>query len=331
MPIIDNHALRQEAKNKLEAAPNQGKLVLLFVCVSAGLSLAAGLVSVLLESQIADTGGLGGLQMRSILSTAQAMLNISILVFVPFWNLGYTFVALKLGRGELAVEKDLLNGFLRFGPGLRLMLLRLVVSFAVAFAAIQVANIVFTFTPWAIPLYEQLEANQSLLTSGVVDEATVEALTPMMTPLLVIAGVLYVIAWIPVSYRLRLAEYRLMDEPKCGALMALLQSNRMMKGNCVAFFKLDLQFWWYYLASALVALLCYGDVLLPLVGIPLPFSAEVGFILFYVVSQASQILLYWRCRNQVECTYVCAYDALQETKDLPPQPPQPPKNVPWNY
>ena len=327
MSVIDSRELRQEAAHKLKAAPNQGKLVLLFICVSAGLSLAAGLVSVLLEGQIAGTGGLGGLELRSILSTVQAMLNILLLVFVPFWTLGYTSVALKMARGEAASEKDLLNGFRRFGPGLRLMLLRLVITFALALAAVQVASIVFSFTPWARPFYQQLEGQNPADIAAGLDETAVEALLPAMIPYWIIAGVLYVAGLIPVTYRLRLAEYRLMDEPKCGALMALLQSNRMMKGNCVAFFKLDLQFWWYYLANALVALLCYGDVILPLVGFPLPFDAEVGFIVFYVVSQTAQILLYWRCRNQVECTYVCAYDELNLEPALPPQP----ENNPWNY
>ena len=328
MPILDSRALRQKAANRLESSPNQGKLVLLFTCVSAGLFVVSGLVSLLLDGLIADTGGLAGLQTRSILSTVQAILNFFLFVFVPFWNFGYFSVALKLGRGEAAAETDLLNGFRRFGPALRLMLLQLVVNFAVFFVAIQVASIVFSFTPWAQPFYQQLESlNLSDISAG-LDETAAEALIPTMIPYWIIAGVLYVIALIPVTYRLRLAEYRLMDEPRCGALMALLQSNRMMKGNCVALFKLDLQFWWYYLASALVALLCYGDVLLPMAGIPLPFDAEVGFIVFYVVSQAAQVLLYWRCRNLVECTYVCAYDELNKETLLPPQSTQ---NTPWNY
>lgn len=327
MPIFDHRALRQKAADRLSAAPNQGKLVLLYVCVSAGLSLAAGLVSMLLESQIAGTGGLGGLQTRSILSTAQTMLNILLLIFIPFWNLGYASVALKLGRGKDATGSDLLNGFRRFGPVLRLLLLRLVVYFAVGFVAVQVASFVFAMTPWSEAFYQQMESSGMLSATAELDEAAMEALIPTMIPYWIIAGALYVLALIPVTYRLRLAEYRLMDESTNGALMALLQSNRMMKGNCVAFFKLDLQFWWYYLAGLLVTLLCYGDVLLPLAGISLPFSAEVGFILFYVVSQAAQILLYWRCRNQVECTYICAYDALLETQVLPsPQP----NNTPWN-
>lgn len=326
MPILDRHTLRQQAADKLSAAPNRGKLILLFIGVSAGLSLAAGIVSMILDGQIAGTGGLGGMQLRSVLSTVQALLNIALLVLIPFWNLGYTSVALKLGRGEAASQKDLLNGFRRFGAALRLMLLRGMVSFAIAFAAMQVASILFSMTPWAAPFY--LQAENLLSLSGEIDEAALVSLTPLMLPFLIIFGVLCLVATIPVTYRLRMAEYCIMDNPQCGALLALLQSNRMMKGNCVALFKLDLSFWWFYLANSLISLLCYGDTLLPQLGISLPFAPEVGFLLFYVLALGAQILLYWRCRNQVECTYVCAYDALSAEPVLPPEPP---KNVPWNY
>ena len=326
MAILDPQALRQQAADRLQAASNQKKLVLIFACVSAGLSLAAGVVSMILDGQIAGTGGLGGLQLRSVLTTVQAMLTFLLLTFIPFWNLGYTSVALKLGRGEAASEQDLLGGFRRFGPGLRLLLLRMLVYFALAFAAVQVASIVLSLTPWANTFYLQMTAMD--LTAAQIDDATLDAMTQAMLPVLIVAGVLYLVALVPVTYRLRLAEYRLMDEPKCGALLALLQSNHLMKGNCVKLFKVDLQFWWYYLASILIPMLCYGDVLLPAIGINLPFDPMVSFFLFYVASQVAQVLLYWRCRNLVECTYACAYDELLEDWVLPAPPPQ---NNPWNY
>ena len=326
MAILDHHNLRQQAASKLDSVSNKGKLVLLYACVSVGISLAAGIVSMILDGQIAGTGGLGGMQLRSILATVQSLLNIALFVFVPFWNLGYTSVALKWGREKAASEKDLLNGFRRFGPGLRLMLLRVVVYLVVGFLVIQVASIIFTFTPWAEPFYQQME-NIGLLDSvEQLDEAMIEALIPITIPYWIIAVVLAILAAIPVTYRLRMAEYRLMDEPQCGALMAMLQSNRMMKGNCLKLFKVDLQFWWYYLATVLISLLCYGDVLLPMVGVELPLDPMVSFFLFYVASLVALVLLYWRCRNQLECTYVCAYDELCADWTLPVQPQQ---NNPW--
>ena len=327
MAILDRNTLRRQAESRLNAAPNGGRLALIFVCVTAALSLAASIVSMVLDGQIAGTGGLGGMQLRSTLSTIQAVLNIALLVFVPFWNLGYTSVALKLGRGEAAGEKDLLNGFRRFGPALRLMLLRQVVNFAVFFVAAQLASIVFSYTPWATPFLQQLENTGLIEAVTEVDEATMDSLIFAMVPYWIIAGVIYLAVLLPVTYRLRMAEYRIMDDPKCGAVMAMFESNRMMKGHCLALLKLDLGFWWYYLAYILVPVLCYGDVLLPLVGIALPFDPTVSFFLFYVVAQIAQILLYWRCRNQVECTYVGAYDTMRSEMALPAQPHQ---SAAWN-
>ena len=243
MPISDRPGLLRQAADALRSASNAKKLVLLFAAVTAGLSLAAGIVTMILDSQIAGTGGLSGLQLRSVLTTVQTMLNITVLVFLPFWNLGYTSVALKLGREEPAAEADLLNGFRRFGPALRLMLLRQVVYFAIGFAALQVASILFTMTPWAASFYQVMEG-QNPMDMASMDEATLSALSSAMIPYFIIAGVLYGLALIPVTYRLRMAELWLMSEPRCGALPALLLSNRMMKGSCLALFRLDLEFWW---------------------------------------------------------------------------------------
>ena len=331
MPISDRRSLRQQAADALRFAPNAGKLVLLFAGVTAGLALAAGIVTTILDSQIAGTGGLGGLQLRSTLSTIQALLNIAILVILPFWNLGYTSVTLKLGRGQPTQEKDLLDGFRRFGPALRLMLLRQVVYFAIGFAAMQVAGFVFAMSPWAASFYQLMEGQDPMNVATTMDEASLVVLYSSMIPYFIITGVLYLLALIPVTYRLRMAELQLMSEPRCGAVMAALLSNRMMKGNCFALFRLDLQFWWYYLANILLMLVCYGDMLLPLLGIDLPMDPTVSFFLFYVVSQAGQILLFWRYRNQVDCTYVAAFDRLRAALAQPPQMPQPPTNVPWTY
>jgi hypothetical protein len=76
-------------------------------------------------------------------------------------------------------------------------------------------------------------------------------------------------------------------------------------------FRLDLSFWWYYLLHALLVAICYGDQLLPVLGIQLPWSKNVGFFLFYVVSLLCQLALYVAARNKVEATYVLAYDALR--------------------
>ena len=77
MAILDRNTLRRQAESRLDAAPNGGRLALIFVCVTAALFLAASIVSMVLDGQIAGTGGLGGMQLRSTLSTIQTVLNIA--------------------------------------------------------------------------------------------------------------------------------------------------------------------------------------------------------------------------------------------------------------
>ena len=58
----------------------------------------------------------------------------------------------------------------------------------------------------------------------------------------------------------------------------------------------------------------YGDLILGLMGISLPISADVSHFLFYVLYLAAQLGLYVFARNRVECTYAAGYDALRRER-----------------
>ena len=313
MDIQDRPGLKSQAAQALSAIPNHKMLVLVSFGVTAVLSLATSLITFLLDEQIAGTGGLAGLGMRSILSTLQTLLTIATMAAVPFWSLGYTSTMLKASRRQPVGYGTLLDGFRRFGPALRMILLRDVFYVILAIIGMNIASTIFVMTPWAQPLYDML--NQSdFLTTRVLDEATMNAATRASIPLLLCFGVLFLILVIPVSYRLRLADFRIMDDPKCGAFAALLHSNRLMRYNCVDLFRLDLSFWWYYLGNFIVTLLCYGDTLLPALGITLPFSDNLAFFLFYILGIAAQVALHWYALNHITVTYAKFYDALQSAE-----------------
>ena len=57
--------------------------------------------------------------------------------------------------------------------------------------------------------------------------------------------------------------------------------------------------------------ICYGDQLLPRVGIELPISETAAYFLFYGIYLVIQFLLFWRFRNRLEVTYATAYDTLR--------------------
>jgi uncharacterized membrane protein len=100
----------------------------------------------------------------------------------------------------------------------------------------------------------------------------------------------------------------------------MAKSRQLMRHNCFALFRLDLTMWWFYLASALISLVCYADVLLPMLGVNFPWSSDVSFFLFYGISLVMQAALYYAAMNRVNAVYAVAYDALQDQLQSPNPP-----------
>ena len=69
--------------------------------------------------------------------------------------------------------------------------------------------------------------------------------------------------------------------------------------------------WWHFAADVLASLLCYGDVLLSLVGVNLPWSGTVSYYLFFVLYLAAQFAVYYLLRSRAEVSYAIAYDAIR--------------------
>ena len=106
------------------------------------------------------------------------------------------------------------------------------------------------------------------------------------------------------------------------------KSNRIMRRNCWKLFRLDLDFWWFYALQILVTVLCYGDLLVEWLGIPLPIDKDVRFFLFYIVYALCQLALYTYAWGRVQTTYGVAYDVLLEQAGIVRKPEAEPKM--WN-
>ncbi len=316
MEIRSPRMLKADASEILSATADHRKIALIWAGVSAMLSLLVAGISFLLDAQIAETGGLGGIGLRSVLDTAQSALAVLTGLFAPFWTLGYTGSILRLSRKQPVAPSHLLGGLLRLGPAVRMMILRYFLLMGIVILGFYGGLLILGMTPLADPVYEILNANESFLTTGIMDDATMAALLQAMLPTLIICGILAMLLFIPFSYRLRLADFCIMDDPACGARMAIRKSMRMMHGRRRRLFALDLSFWWYYLAQLLLLSLCYGDVILAALSITLPFSADAAYFIFGTLALAAQVLLYYRLSNHVQTTYALFYnDALpQETE-----------------
>lgn len=318
MTIHNRRALRETADRILSNTPNEKSLVLLWAGVSVLASLVTGLLSYLLDTGIAGTGGLSGMGLRSVLTTAQQVLSNVTAIALPFWTLGYQHTALRLARKQPAAYGTLLEGFRRFGPCLRLTLLQSLLYTGIFILVFYGSLMFLAMTPLAEPAFAVLDPLMATIAENpgwMPDAATADTLTKALLPMALCGAAVAGLVMLPLIYRLRLTQFRIMDDPACGARQAMGDSIRATRGSCMALFKLDLGFWWFWLLQGLITLVIYGDSLLTWLGISLPVSPEVAFWGFYVVGIALQVAVYWAFHNRVTVTYALAYDTLMSKPD----------------
>lgn len=307
--------LRQRGNRCLDfAAYSPRRLVLIHTAVSLGASLVVGLLTLLFEQLIANTGGLGSMGTRSMLQTAQVLLAVIEIFILPFWNIGITRAALCWARGELAEPHTLLEGFRRYRSVLGLFLLILAILLGLSMVVSQIATTLFMLTPFAgdlIGAQDLLTQNFSILSPEILpsDEAIAQYLSATK-PLTIFSVILFAAGAILVLYRIRFAGFALMDGGR--SVVSLIESFRITKRRCLEVFKIDLHFWWFYLLQLLTVTLCYGDSILAALGVQLPISPELSYVLFYALGILLQGLLLWYCQARVSVTYALAYEALSE-------------------
>lgn len=332
---FDIGLIRQQADQRLQQAPYPPKkLASVYAGAALGVSLVITLLDLLLLRSIDSTGGLSGLGARSVLETIRTLLQYALSLALPFWSFGFLRVAIAMARGGGNHPSGLLEGFRRFGPALRLLMLEGILYFAVAMISINIGSVLFYTTPMAAELVSLLEP---LLAEGAGMEQMEAALAQIppeqlysaLWPALAGAAILCVALIIPLHYRLRLADFFIMDEPKMGAVLAMVASSRCMKRNRLKWFRMELGFWWYYGLMALATAVYYGDVLLPLLGVSLPMDSQAAWLLFYVLGALVQFVLEWQCSSRIQTTYAAAYDILRQQPLFQPAQPKP-ENLPWD-
>ena len=321
MVKFQRSAVKTAARNTLDRSRDQArKLILIHTGAALVLTLLLSLIDYLLEQQIGATGGLSGISLRSTLTTVQSVLRYGMFLAVPAWNCGYLFAMLRLSRGEQVSPRTLLSGFGKFGAILRLTLLKAALYVGIGLLCINIASTIFMATPWAQPLIEALEP--AVESGEITPEQLLAATEAVALPMILIFSGIFLAACIPVYYMLWAADFSIMDQEGNRALAALLGSFRLTRRNRKALLKLDLSYWWFFLLDLLVSLLCYGDLILTLLGIAPPWTGYVGYFLFLAFYAVAQLLLYSWKKNQIFLTYAHTYNALKEPTDLP--------TFPWN-
>lgn len=313
--MFDPKQIIARAGQRLENPAYPGRrLAFIHSAIALGCSLVLTLINYFLNHQVAGTGGLGGIGTRTVLQSAQSVLSLGLSICMPFWEYGFVAAAMGYSRQEQVGPKSLLKGFHHFGPLLRLMILQLLLYTLLLTTAVQIASSIVVLTPLGQGMMDTMQLlaeDQAFLQTGVLTEEIMMSLVQAAMPAYIAGLVLFALVAVPVAYRLRLAAYGVLDGER-KALRALLSSNRIMRGNCMGFFKLDLRLWWYWVLQLLCSLLAFGDVLLPALGVQLPVGSDGAMFIFYGAQLVLSLLVAWRWRAGVETTYALAYDTLTE-------------------
>lgn len=312
--ISDLH--RQAQIRLANTSENPKKLALLHTAIALGSSFLLTVVSYLFSLQISDTGGLGGLGARSLLETSQAVLEFAVMIALPIWQVGIYYAALQWTKGDHPNFTDLFYGFRRFRSALGVLFLRSLLFIILGMALFYVSIIIFMLTPFSAPMLELMtpiaengatpEQMEALLTPE-----NIETVTSASVPLFINFIIVYAIVAIPLFYRLRFADFAVVDDHTAGK--ALVKSFAITRRSCRRVFLLELSFWWFYLLQMLSVAICYADFLLPLVGISLPMSDTVAAFVFYAIGSVCQCALLWQFEAKRVTTYALAYRVLDGT------------------
>ena len=315
MNIRERRAIHQTAAHALSRASQARQIAIVYAAICVGLSLLSTVISVLLSDKIAGTGGLGNIGIRSVLSTGQSVLPLVNFIINACLTIGYHIAILSFTRGFDASPRTLSQGFRYWGVILRTLLFQVFIYVGTLFVAMYLSSFIFMSTSYAEPFVTAMEPYLSSLTvlsdSLVLDEELLTVAMDTLMPMMWILAAVALVLMLPLYYRFRMVNYALADDPQRGAIHAVVKSRHLMRRNCFALFRLDLTLWWFYAAQLGISLVCYGDVLLPMLGVELPVPETVAFFGFYLLYMAASFCVHYFLRNKAEVSYALAYDAVK--------------------
>ena len=316
---MDKNTRRSLRASVLTAlAENPGdprKTVLVYIAITSLASLLVDILLTVLANKISQTGGLGSLGTRTTLSTISSVLPIVQMLLVLVIHLGYQKATMKVVRRQAVAPATLKEGLPALARLIRATLLMGGLYLILAIFAMYAASFIFTLTPLSNSFYNVvmplLSEGGDIYTLLASEPALLAQVAGAMLPVFPIFALIFVMVAAPFYYGYRMVNYCLLDERRMGARRAMRESARMMKGNRLSLLKMDLSFWRYFLAQGLIGCLLYHDVLLPIIGVTLPWPQMVSYYVFLVLYLVLAAVLYYFCMNRVETTYAAVYDHIR--------------------
>lgn len=315
MEAMEGKNLRLQAKEALKGDNSIRKLILLSSGVVVVYNILLLVLNLVLDKAMVGTGGLAGMQTRAMLDTVRYLFQEIGVVLLPFWQMGVLRVALCRFRGQETPKKTLLFGFSRFGPLLGYWLILGFALIAVLMTCINVASVIFAFTPMGqdASVFLASYMSEGLDYAALLEQVPMDQLLAKFAPAYILAAVIGIPAVYLVWCKFRMAQYAILEDEKIRAFPAILKSVFMSAKQFWSFLWLDLGFWWYYLLVALMAALGFADVLLPALGV----QADPT-VLGYVglgLNYAGSLLVAYFLQPRIELTYVAAYETLRQNAE----------------
>ena len=311
MEMLNPNDLHKKAEFALNRGREPKKVILYYALITTALSVAATALNIWMDSLIAGQGGLGNMNTRAVFSSVQAILPMALTLVSLCLNLGYQNAMMRIARRQYADQTDLKVGFRYFWPLMRMLLLQVMLYSIICLLMYQLVFTLYSFTPWAEPLISllvpYLENPSLIMTEAVANEAF-----RLLIPCLILYAAACAVVVIPMAYRLRMANYCLLDNSGRGALAAMLESRKIMKGKCKKLFRVDLSLWPYYLLVTVSTVVLYLDGILVSIGVQLPVSWDVVTYGCYGGYLLIQFVTAYYLRNFAEVTYLTAYDRIRE-------------------
>ena len=315
-------SLRASALTALAENPGDPrKMVAVYIAITSGATLLVDVLLTVLASKIAQTGGLGSMGTRTILSTISSILPLVQVFLMMVIHLGYQKATMRMARRQAVAPGTLKEGLPALARLIRTALLMGGLYAILAIFAMYGASFLFTLTPLSNSFYDVvmplLSEGGDIYTILASDPTVLAQVAGAMLAIIPIFALIFTMMAAPFFYSYRMVNYCLLDERRMGARRAMRESTRMMKGRRLSLLKMDLSFWWYFLAQSLISLLLYHDTLLPILGVTLPMSETVSYYAFLMVYLVLTAVLSWFCMNRVETTYAAFYDEIRPKNEPP--------------
>ena len=309
-------SLRASVRTALAENPGDPrKTALVYIAITSLANLLVDILLTVLANKISQTGGLGNMGTRTILSTISSVLPIVQMILVLIIHLGYQKATMKVVRRQAVAPATLKDGLPALARLIRVTLLMGGLYLILAFLAMYGASFLFTLTPLSNAFYDVvmplLSEGGDIYTLLASDPVLLAQVAGAMLPVFPIFALIFAMMAAPFYYGYRMVNYCLLDERRMGARRAMRESTRMMKGHRLSLLKMDLSFWWYFLAQGLIGCLLYHDTLLPIIGVTPPWPQMVSHYVFLVLYLVLAAVLCYFFMNRVETTYAAVYDHIR--------------------